>query len=284
MHRVFFDWYEATVHGAEPGELIEKLAAALGEPDIRPSKAMHGYLRAYEAQLGGLVVFHVMYGGNRGVHIRFSGQTAIDGAAALRELYPEHNVTRADVRIDWIMYGLFDTLNRDLCAFAESNGITLDQSGDWVRGKARTRYLGATSSVVRICLYEKGYLEGGDPNWVRLEIRVRPKGVNRAKAAIMEPVEFLAVGWVAQAMDHIALLVQDKQSLGRIWKPSDTARARAALIAQYGPTLLAMLQERRSPEVVGRLLLKACHIWSDKSAPEWQRRRDVAELLETVSA
>ncbi|MFO5615250.1 replication initiation factor domain-containing protein, partial [Klebsiella pneumoniae] len=73
----------------------------------------------------------------------------------------DYPATRAHACVAWVEEGPFDSLSAHLIAYAKDNGISINQQGDWARGQARTLYLGSPQSPVRICLYEKGYEQGG---------------------------------------------------------------------------------------------------------------------------
>ena len=63
-------------------------------------------------------------------------------------------------------------------------GLKGERRGDWdFPEDGRTMYLGANASPVRCRLYEKGmqsgYRSAGRPDWVRLEVHVRPQKTAR---------------------------------------------------------------------------------------------------------
>jgi hypothetical protein len=152
---------------------------------------------------------------------------------------------------------MFDLLAGKLIPFAKARGITINMLGDWSEGgKGRTLELGARSSVVRLVIYEKGYqigLEnGGDPDHVRMEVRVRPKH-NKHEVAKWAPEQcFAAAKWVRDALEELGWqTLQAQAAIGTIRKPTDDEKSRIALINQYGAILDRWLSEAGSWEELG---------------------------------
>jgi hypothetical protein len=164
-----------------------------------------------------------------------------------------------DACADWVEEGCFDSLAAHLVKFAEEQNITINQQGDWVRGQARTLYLGSPQSPVRICLYEKGYEQGGDApkDWTRLEVRVKPKGEHRVAVASWEPSHVFSAGWVSQALAVLGWDNLEKRTVGTVWRPSDAERSRAALLSQYGAIIAQWASEAGSWEALGVEMGKA---------------------------
>lgn len=238
-----FDWYQATVHGSTEAVLTAVNTAMLGAfdlADLAPATPLNGYTHAAVVRRGEVVLASIFWGGNPGVNVKGTGENAPTVAQALRSLPYRHRVTRVDSCVDWVEPGLFDSLAAALIAFALEHDIQINQQGDWERGQARTLYLGAPSSAVRLVLYEKGYETGGDPNWVRLEVRVRPRGGHGYQVADWSPDDvFQASRWLVGALERIGWNGLIVRSVGTVWRPSDLDRAKLALIRQYRRTLLA---------------------------------------------
>ena len=185
-------------------------------------------------------------------------------APVIRQAFPVHNVTRADVCVDWIEEGLFSRLSGVLMGFAVDRDLGIGQEGDWVRGRARTLYVGAASAAVRLVLYEKGYESGGDKAWTRLEVRVRPQKEWKADCATWpEKRLFGASRWVSEALTLIGFTDLERSAVGTVWKPSDAERARAALVKQYGAILRAWADELGGWDRLGLELERA---YLDRSA------------------
>lgn len=256
-----FDWYQATVYAPDPSYrgLVDHLLSAWELVDFAPDRGMHGYTHGGKIVRGDRTVCRLWWGGNPGVNITSTSEDAPTLANALRTFGVPYGVTRVDSCADWVEEGCFDSLSAHLIKFAESQGITINQQGDWVRGQARTLYLGSPQSPVRICLYEKGYEQGGDApkDWTRLEVRVKPKGEHRLAVARWEPSHVFSAGWVSDALAVLGWDDLEKRSVGTVWRPSDADRSRAALLAQYGAIISLWASEAGSWELLGVEMGKA---------------------------
>lgn len=239
-----FDWYECTYFGADPLEIIQAIERAHPFAMIEPDAPKYGYRVGQVFKIGGEAMARVWWEGNEGVHVSTTSSHAHDLAPLLRA-QGVHSITRLDACEDWIEPGLFDRMSAQLIAYAVANGITITQLGDWVRGEARTLYLGSKQSAVRLVLYEKGYEQGGDPNWVRLEVRVRPKGrLAREAVSKWTPGEaFGAARWVVEALEGIGWDHLQAQSVGSVYRPSNDERARITLRKQYGAVIRRWVDE-----------------------------------------
>lgn len=250
-----FDWYQATVYAPDPSYrgLIDHLMKAWELVDFVPDRGMHGYTHGGKIVRGERTLCRLWWGGNPGVNITSSSEESPVLAAALRSFGVPYGVTRVDACADWVEEGCFDSLSAHLIKFAEQQGITINQQGDWVRGQARTLYLGSPQSPVRICLYEKGYEQGGDApkDWTRLEVRVKPKGQHKIEAASWGPEEVFSAGWVSDALAVLGWSNLEKRAVGTLWKPSDLDRTRRALLVQYGPALAQWASEAGSWDALG---------------------------------
>lgn len=256
-----FDWYQATVYVQEPSErgLIGHLMAAWELVDFAPDKGMHGYTHGGKLVRGDRVLCRLWWGGNPGVNITATSEESPVLAEALRTFGAPYGVTRVDACADWQEEGVFESLSGHLIKFAEQQGISINQQGDWVRGQSRTLYLGSPQSPVRICLYEKGYEQGGDApkDWVRLEVRVKPKGAHKLAVASWEPAEVFAAGWVAEALSVLGWDKLEKRTVGIVWRSSDVERSRQALLSQYGSIMAQWSSEVGSWEQMGAVLGEA---------------------------
>lgn len=251
MHH-HWDWYQGTLHtdGLAPQAVADRVCAAYDMADITPARGLNGYEAAAAIKRGDRELARVMWGGNPGIHVKATGENAPALAGLCMVEGWRMRITRVDARCDWVAQGLFDDLAREAIKFARAKGIKLNQQGDWARGEARTLYLGAVSSPVRLVLYEKGYEAGGDPNWVRMEVRVRPKGQDQGyEVGTWQPAQcFTAATWLTDLMDVICMDTLAPKSVGTVWRPSDTQRARLAMLKQYGKVLERWVQEAESLE------------------------------------
>lgn len=256
-----FDWYQATVYVSDPqdGGLLDTLLAAWELSDLAPDRGMHGYTHGAKIVRGDTSLCRIWWGGNPGVNITASSEQAPILAEALKRIRKPYGITRMDSCIDWNESGMFDTLSAYLIEYAKQSRITINQQGDWTRGVARTLYLGSPQSPVRICLYEKGYEQGGDAprDWVRLEVRIKPKGQHKLDAAAWPPEQVFASGWVHDALAPLGWDLLEKRSVGVVWRPSDVERSRRAFLRQYGTIIAQWADEAGGWETFGTVLKDA---------------------------
>jgi hypothetical protein len=244
----FFDWYQVTFSNSlEPEELIAEALRYFDLSSAEPAKPrVKQYYRGVNLVRGSHTIFHVCWGGcNEGIHLLSTGSVAHEVEIWLRGKWQGgYIVSRADVRIDTVSEGAFEYLYGLCKGVSDVLDIKRKQLGDWdVEGSpsGRTYYVGSKSSVVQVRLYEKGKESGGDKNWVRLEIQVRPaKRIGKEKASAYEPEQF----WKCSAWSSLLYATvfnhSDKvkpETLGTVWSLSDQERALRALVSQYGNTL-----------------------------------------------
>lgn len=235
-----FDWYSATVQ-ADPSELVAELVRANDLSSYRPGRPLHGYTQAAQIVRGDQVLSTVMWGGvNEGVHAFASSSDAIAFARFMRQLFPAHTVSRADVCHDYTEPGSWDKLFTVLRAYAERHRLKTSVAGDWLgKEDGRTFYVGAPSSTVRVRLYEKGIQTGTDPNWVRLELVVRPGNADAKRwLASASPDEcWGASRWTKSLAEELLAVCPPRVAVGTVYQPSDDERALTWLLRQYGPLL-----------------------------------------------
>jgi hypothetical protein len=228
-----WDWYQATVWQS-PETLICEFLVHFELATVVHCRPQNGYHFGVEIRRGDDVLATLFWGGNPGVNVKATG----DRSPEVRKLLGqrEHFPSRVDACEDWVESGLFDRLATALIMHARNSRVKINMQGDWVRGEGRTLYLGSKSSTVQLVLYEKGYQMGGDLNWVRLEARVMPaKPAAKITVSGWEPEQaFGACKWLTEAMHFIGWDHLKTQSVGTVWRPSDTERQRSALIKQYG--------------------------------------------------
>lgn len=242
-----FDWYQSTVDVKDPEQsgLVAALLRAWELSDWVPARNLNGYERGGAIVRAGRTLAHVCWGGQPGVNVKSTSDESPVLARALQGFGVPHLPTRVDSCCDWVEAGLFDSLAAHLIAYAKGNRLAICQQGDWERGKARTLYVGSKDSPVRLVLYEKGYEQGGGAplDWVRLEVRVRPKKAHRAIVARWDADEVFCAGWVPGALEALGWGDLQSRAVGTVWKRSDVERARAALLRQYGRILDAWADE-----------------------------------------
>lgn len=272
-----FDWYQATVHGPTDKVLEDvgsSLLRAFDLSDLTPTSPLNGYTHGAAVRRGDTVLATMFWGGNPGVNVKGTGEDSVRVSKALRSLPYRHRVTRVDSCVDWIESGLFDRLALPLIKFALELDIHINQQGDWERGQARTLYLGSPSSTVRLVLYEKGYESGGDPDWVRMEARVRPKGDRGYKVASWTPGNvFQASRWMVKALERVGWDGLIVNSVGTVRRPSDIDRSKAAMIRQYRKVIMAWADQAGGWEELGRELMLECEAAGDGQSAARSRAR-----------
>jgi hypothetical protein len=246
-----FDWYQSTVAVSCPEDsgLVEHLLKAWPFSDWGPAKNLNGYTHGGSITIGGRLLCHLCWGGQLGVNCKTSSDESHVLADALKTFGKTHHPTRVDSCIDWVEEGLFESLAGHLTKFAQDNRLAINQQGDWVRGEARTLYIGSKDSPVRLVIYEKGYEQGGDAprDWVRMEARIRPKRQHRGMVATWDASTVFTAQWIPEALEVLGWGDLDKRSsVGTVWRKSDEERARAALVKQYGAVLARWADETGS--------------------------------------
>lgn len=231
-----FDWYAATIpDGAQA--VLQGVSDGM-RADVREArKGIHGYRQQFEIVRSGSVCARVLAGGQNGYPNAFaSGQESEEFARIVRENWPEHRVSRMDSALDFEGAGDWERLTTIALGLADERGLKVGYAGDWHRGiEGRTIYIGSRKSAVFVRIYEKGKQlpEEGRPDWVRVEVVVRPDGDSRAEAAHASATA--AWGYAAWTVDFAAHLLAAPLSRVAISvrKPSDDDRAMKAVVEQY---------------------------------------------------
>lgn len=251
-----WDWYSSTIQGVnDPRDcgLVDFLLARYPLSDWAPAKNFNGYTFGGQIIRGDHKLVHVLWGKNPGVNCLATSSDAPALVDALRAFGLPHKPARMDACEDWHEDGLFDSMSGGLIKFAMDNRLAIEQQGDWVRGESRTLYVGSKASPVYLCLYEKGYEQGGDAprNWVRLEVRVKPAKQHKLACSLWEPEHCFAAQWVPQALVALGWAQLQRRTIGTVWRQSDDDRARAAFLRQYGATISRWVDELGSWEALG---------------------------------
>jgi hypothetical protein len=263
-----FDWYQATVP-APVDDVLEALSDLASGLQVGHERGAHGYGSA--ACLGSAaegVVARVWHGGSHDYpHAVLSGEWAQPGAELIRAAFPEHRVSRLDVREDYAEVDAFDRIQTHLVDAARRHRLKVCTAGDHLVTKmGRTVYLGAPSSSVRLRLYDKAAemrarIAPGDvvrlsavPECLsRLEAQIRPaSSAAKARFASIEPVEALGCAkWMREVWRAVAGLELQPVQVGRGYRQADDERAYRYLLAQYGGVLRRMRNDAGSWECVG---------------------------------
>lgn len=252
-----FDWYQATI--AEDPLIVEAaLLHRLYADSSEPSKGMNAYGAGFHLKRDGNTVAVLLYGGhNSGVNVTATGEDARALAAVVRELWPQHRVSRVDAAIDYDGAGVWDRIYEEVLDIANNTPdgkprrrpLHLETQGDWVRENSeagRTLYVGARSSAVRLRLYEKGKkhraerLDGWErfsPDWVRAEVQLRPQKGAKSTAALLSASEMWGFSSWTRALYERLQDEEVSRTQMHEWRAPDDERAWKALLRQYGPLL-----------------------------------------------
>lgn len=229
-----WDQHNTTWHGPDAVEICRKIEALEPFAMVTPDRPKNGFQTGVVFTSGGEAIARVWWGGNAGVHVILHNENAHRLAPLLRGLEGHRELTRADACEDFIEAGGFDRMAAYWITFAKARGMKIDQRGDWVRGHARTLYIGSRESVVMLRIYEKGHKEGGNPDWYRFEVEIKPKGrAARAAAAEWEPGQaFGASTWLVEGLRGLGWDHLQAQAIGTVYRPSDEDRARRWIVKQ----------------------------------------------------
>jgi len=177
--------------------------------------------------------------GDKAVHVQCSGGSTGQVVRDLRSAWSEHRVARADACADWCDATAWRRLSRAALAIRKEFELASRLNGDWVsRQDGRTIYLGGRTSYVQARLYEKGKQLGATPDWVRLEIQVRPSGEGKANLASVEPAQLFSVSpWTRALSARVGVPELEAVRIRDPWRPSDDERALECVLRQYGGLL-----------------------------------------------
>lgn len=210
-----FDWYQATIP-ASP-ESIQGAFIEAFEGSFEACQPINGYERGVAHS----VLRFAIYWGGRNPHpnIKATSHHAQRIAPWVREVFPQHKVSRADIAFDFSFPGAFDELTARIEPISKKArtssrfvGDLAENDPDYPEEKrgGRTWYFGSTQSDQMVIVYEKGFemrskgLPNVDPHLVRVEVRVRPQKQRKQVAATLSP--FAMVGfskWISRAIGGI---------------------------------------------------------------------------------
>lgn len=273
-----FDWYQGTI----PQPVDDVLEAMFGLSDglkLSHRRGMHGYgtTSVLGSERDGDAV-QIWHGGSHAhPHAVLGGEWADPGAKLIRAAFPEHAVTRLDVKEDYVEEGAFDSIQAKLLAAARQHRVSVGTAGDHLLTmQGRTVYLGAPTSKVRMRLYDKraevlsklpglaaeravafaaaGYVPETFPDhWSRLEAQIRPQTrESKAAFASIEPVAALgSTAWMRDVWKAVEGLELTPVQVGRGYRVLDDDRAYAWLLKSAGPLLRRLHEQLGSWDCVG---------------------------------
>lgn len=269
-----FDWYQATI--PHPVDDVVEALSDLHRDQLRIShqRGMHGYAQSTvlcHEVLGDLA--RIWHGGTHPhPHATVSGQWAQPGAELIRTSFPDHTVSRLDVKEDFDGEDTFDRMQAQLLDVATRCRVKVDTRGDHLlTKKGRSTYLGSVKADVRMRLYDKAeemrsklapsrhnpdewYRMHGVPDHLtRLEAQIRPhtREAKRVFASI-DPVDALgSSAWMREVWKQVAGLDLRPVQVGKGYRQSDDERAYRYLLAHYGGVLRRLQADLGSWECVG---------------------------------
>lgn len=262
---VRFDAYTATTEAAKATDLIQLLAAAAPSQDwtIKQGRGFHtfGERIAFKAD-DGAEFAAVQWGGRQGdrVMVEVKGEATPAAVEALRSRFP-HRCTRVDACADFDAPKAFERLYRACRTVKKAHRIVGGKYGDWedFPERGRTLYMGASTSPVRMRLYEKGlqpeYAHLDRPNWARIEVQVRPAKEAKAEYAKLTPLEVWGGSkWSRDLAAHVLKEHVDPHPAGTTYKLSERDVALRWMCKQYGAHLLSLADDLGGWECVGLTL------------------------------
>lgn len=242
--RMGFDWYAATVED-KPHRVIDQIVRDFELADVEPCAPKNGYQSAYRIVRGQSVLANVMYGGasqGTGVHVFASSDAAIAFSGVVRKRWADHQVTRLDVAADFDRGWSY--LYELAVSISQAYKLKTSLVGDYLEGVGgRTIYIGSPSSSSRMRVYEKGKqvyrgMSGGNLDWVRAEVMLRPQREGRLAAARFTPMQAFSCSKWLRAFSWQAVGDTDFSSkVGSFYLPSDDDRAYQYMLKQYGPLI-----------------------------------------------
>lgn len=251
-------------------ELAQKLHGG-----IEQGRPLDGYLDSYIVVRDGVRLVACFNGGTGGAkgssHFECKS-TAGEVYPLLQVMYPHHSVSRLDAAEDFTGQGAYGFLESMLTKVCSRHNVSMAPFGEGhVRPdgrrdtlKGRTWYCGSKNSVFRIVLYEKGKEQLGkgvvaDPNWVRLEARVRP--VSKSKWSLghpnLKPIDLLGCSrWGMEVAEYLGVADIQRLSMGGVWNPREEERLADKIVRMF-PVAVADLVSTKDAAEIGELLRAA---------------------------
>lgn len=262
-----FDYYQASVD-ASPEHVIPALHEMFPYSSVDSERATNGYERACVIHRGDSKLVRVQWGGNTGdmTQIRGTGEHAPACASAIRSIWPEHRLQRADVCEDYSEEGVWETMSDYGLYLADQFALKIDQRGDWQRddkmGKGRTLYIGSRQSLAYLRIYEKGkekaVRSGGDctdPHHVRAEAEIKPQNkVQGFALAKLEPRDYWRCSpWLNQYSTILFRQNMERIRLHTVKKVSNDEMALRFMLKQYGGVMARLAMENSSEWLSGTI-------------------------------
>lgn len=244
---------------------LVSLCTALGaDVEQAPYKLPGGFRETFQIVRNGDVIAHALTGGSgmaENTHqVRVQGAASPEVTEAFRAIHPFHGVSRYDVAQDYCAEGIFDQLVAIAEDVAKQYRVELNRVGaGWYEhqsDKGRTLNVGSRNSAVFLRLYERGkklLAEGeiADPNYVRLELEVKPS--SKAKTllcSITADQGFTVSAWTSELARRLDIPVFNGLRVGTVWSPKDESKFVHNLARAFGKKLLEMEKKFGAEEVM----------------------------------
>ena len=255
-----FDYYRASFPvGTDADQVIDHLALHNPDGDLVEGRPRMGYEKCHTLRDDfGERWADVLHGGSNGVLVETSDDCSPDVVEVIRQAWPHHVVTRADVCQDLVTeeQGLFAKLHPELQQVVAAHGRVKARTILPDQRKQGTSYLiGSRQSETYIRVYQKpeelvasgkGHrnLSTFFDRWVRIEVEAKPQKDNRHRAAVFTPEEFWGLSRISRQVCSTALSI-DVGKTSAIDYRSITAkeRARRSLGKMFGNTLQTWKEE-----------------------------------------
>lgn len=251
-----FDWYQVTfTEKVLVDDVVPKLLDHFPFSSVdQNAPRVKQYNRGCDIRRGDRTLVHLCWDSSvqAGLHLIATGQDAQPVYEWLIENYPgQYGVARYDVCMDTVEPGMWEYLYNACKSISDQKKLKRNTMGDWdVPGSpsGRTYYLGSKTSVAQLRLYEKGKKEGMNPDWVRIELQVRPANKDKKYlAATLTPED----AWQATAWSdclHLTVMFEilverggsSVKTLGNVWTASNQDKRIMALCNQYQKTLSSL--------------------------------------------
>lgn len=273
-----FDWYQPTIP-ENPTVLVDELLRRLAPGGtVVEGRGRHNYRQSFTVQNRERErVALVLAGGRNGdPNVTASGPACDAFVPLVRELWPEHRVTRADVAEDFARQGAYEGLEAVCRGVAVAAGVKGRAIVPDDPTEGRTYYMGAATSDVRVRLYDKTaesrrHLPEArhaeiPEHWARLEVQVRPRKVWKSLASWMPEQHFWGCAEWTKQLAAAALQLDAERIRMNPARETDHDRAWRTVLTQYARMWQHRLKDHGSWAAVG------CQIGLDLEELETQRR------------
>jgi DNA relaxase NicK len=261
---VRFDAYTATTTVANHLQLADLFGADL---IYKECKGLHQFRHRVSIHDEYGSVGQVLWGGAHGnrVMLEVKGERTPEVVERLRSRF-SHRATRLDACADFDEPGAFDRLLRSCMAVKQRHRLKGERRGDWqdFPEQGRTQYLGSVASHCRLRVYEKGkqseYRHVARPDWVRLEVQLRPTGDAREQFSKLTALEVWgATAWSRALAKEILAQHVDPHRAGTVYRLTSLDEKLMWMCRQYGTRLACLKEDLGSWECVGATIGEMIH-------------------------